>query len=127
MTSVVETQTRRIWLDDEGIVRATAKPNSMMTLEDAKEHILTVAGLCGGIRRPLVVDITGHKAMNREARKYFAGAETAKVESAAALVIRSPMAKAIGNFFMGLDKTLIPTRLFTSEEEATQWARQFLP
>jgi hypothetical protein len=49
------------------------------------------------------------------------------VVARAALVIRSPMAKAIGNFFMGLDKTLIPTRLFTSEEEATQWARQFLP
>jgi hypothetical protein len=127
MRPVVETQTQLIWLDDDGIVRATAKPNSVMTLQDAKEHILTVAGLCAGIRRPVVVDMTGHNALNREARKYFAGPETAKVESAAALVVRSPMARAIGNFFLGFDKPLIPTRLFTSEEEATQWARQFVP
>jgi hypothetical protein len=36
------------------------------------------------------------------------------------------VARAIGNFFMGLNKPLIPTRLFTSEAEALGWLREFV-
>jgi len=64
--------------------------------------------------------------MDREARRYFAGEETAKVESAAALLIESPLSKAIGNFFMGLNKPIVPTRLFTSEAEALAWLKGFV-
>ena len=42
-------------------------------------------------------------------------------------LIRSPLARAIGNFFRGLNKPLFPTRLFTSEPEAMAWLRSFLP
>jgi hypothetical protein len=48
------------------------------------------------------------------------------VESAAALLIGSPLTRAIGNFFMGLNKPLIPTRLFTSETEALAWLKGFV-
>jgi hypothetical protein len=127
MTSVVETRVQTIWLDDEGIIRATSRVGHELSLEDAKESIVKIALLCAGVRRPIVVDLTGLKAVSRDARKYFAGPDTAKVESAAALVVRSPMARAIGNFFMGFDKGLIPGRLFTSQDEALIWVRQFLP
>jgi hypothetical protein len=33
----------------------------------------------------------------------------------------------LGNFYLGLNKPLVPTRLFTSEEEAQAWLRSFLP
>jgi hypothetical protein len=67
--------------------------------------------------------MTGLVAMDREARLFFAGEETAKVESAAALIIDSLLSRAIGNFFMGLNKPIIPTRLFTSEAEALAWLK----
>jgi hypothetical protein len=44
-----------------------------------------------------------------------------------ALLVGSPMSRAIGNFFIGLNKPLIPTRLFVSEPEALAWLRGFLP
>ena len=47
--------------------------------------------------------------------------------TAAALLVLSPMARAIGNFFMGLNKAVIPTRIFTSEPLAIEWLQPYLP
>jgi hypothetical protein len=80
----------------------------------------------GWKRRVKFVDLTKVTAIHREARLYFAGEETAKVQSAAGLLIGSPLTRAIGNFFMGLNKPLIPTRLFTSEAEAIAWLKGFV-
>jgi hypothetical protein len=122
-----ETRAQVVWLDPNGILRAQSKLNVDLTLEDAQDVVRQIGGLCKDQRRPILVDLTGLKSMSRDARKYFSGPETAKVESAAALLVNSPIAKAIGNFFMGLNKGLIPARLFTSEAQALEWLREFLP
>jgi hypothetical protein len=122
-----ETKAQVVWLDESGILRAQSKPQAELDLGDAQEIIRLIGAASSGIRRPMLADLTGLKSMSREARTYFAGPETAKVESAAALLVSSPMARAIGNFFMGLNKGLIPARLFTSESLALEWLRQYLP
>lgn len=121
--SPVEVRTHLIWLEDDGIVRVKVKPNIQIFLQDAQAAIHAVSNVCGGKRHPALVDMRGLVSMDREARLYFAGEETAKVESAAALIIESPVSKAIGNFFMGLNKPIIPTRLFTSEADALVWLK----
>jgi hypothetical protein len=125
--SAVETRAQFVWLDSGGILRARSKPQCDITLADAEEIIRKIGALVGGTPRPILVDLTDTRSMSRDARKYFASPETAKVETAAALLVRSPLAKAIGNFFMGMNKGLIPARLFTSEPEALAWLRGFLP
>ena len=123
MAAPVEVRTHLIWLEDDGIVRVKVKPNIEISLQDAQAAIRAVSSVCGGKKTPALVDMRGLVGMDRGARLYFAGEETAKVESAAALIIESPLSKAIGNFFMGLNKPIIPTRLFTSEEEAIAWLK----
>lgn len=123
MPSPVEVRTHLIWLEDDGIVRVKVKPNIEISLQDAQVAIRAVSNVCGGKRCPALVDMRGLVGMDRGARLYFAGEETAKVESAAALIIESPLSKAVGNFFMGLNKPIIPTRLFTSEEAALAWLK----
>lgn len=126
MVSPVEVRTHVIWLGDDGIVRAKVKPHVTITLEDGKACVHMMSQVCGGKQTPALIDMTGLVAIERDARLYFAGEETARVESAAALLINSPVARAIGNFFMGLNKPIVPTRLFTSEEEALAWLKGFL-
>jgi hypothetical protein len=126
MVSPVEVHSHIIWLEDDGIVRVKVKPNIRIDLQNAQLTIRAVSEVCGGKRCPALVDLRGLVAMEREARLYFAGEETAKVESAAALLIESPLSRAIGNFFMGLNKPIIPTRLFTSEAEALAWLKDFV-
>jgi hypothetical protein len=127
MTQHCDVRSQSISLGDDGIIRTKMKPEVFeLELADAREVIQAVAALCGGVRRPALVDLRELRSMSRDCRKYFAGPDTAKVQSAAALLVISPVARAIGNFFMGLNKPLVPTRLFTSEADAVGWLRGFL-
>lgn len=123
MVSPVEVCNCRIWLEEDGIVRVKWGAHVRIGLAEAREAMHAISVVCGGKATPAFVDMTEITAIDREARLYFAGEETAKVESAAALLVGSPLTRAIGNFFMGLNKPLIPTRLFTSEAEALAWLR----
>lgn len=118
-----DTRTQYVWMDDQGIVHAEIKAGAQLVREDAEEVIATIAELAGGTPRPVLVDMSKARGMDRGARMYFAGAETARHESAAALIVKSPLTRALGNFFMGLNKPLVPTRLFSEETEALEWLR----
>jgi hypothetical protein len=123
MAPPTELRSQSIWLDSDGIIHAKLKPGVDIRLADAQEAVRAIASLCESGKRPILVDMTELQSMDRDARVYFAGEETAKAEMAAALLVRSPLTRAIGNFFMGLNKPLFPTRLFTSEEEALTWLK----
>jgi len=64
--------------------------------------------------------------MTRDARNYFSmnGRET-KLNSMA-IVIKSPLSRVIGNFFLGMNKPAVPTRLFDDENDAIEWLHEYL-
>jgi hypothetical protein len=125
-SQIIQTRTQKVWISEDGILHFEILPGSTVGLEDAVESIQAGALLCRGVKRPTLIDIRNIRAIQHEARQYYAGPETANVEKAAALLIGSFIGRVIGNFFLGLNKPLTPTRLFTSEEEAVQWLKEFL-
>jgi hypothetical protein len=124
--SPIVTRTARVWLDREGIVQEVDAPGSEQRVEDARENIDANRVAARGSRRPLLVDMSRVKSISREARAYYA-AEAPRVVCAVGLVVGSPLSKMIGNFFLGLNRPAIPTRLFSSTEAAASWLRQFIP
>lgn len=124
--NAIYTRTQKIWLREDGILHFLSLPEIEHELEDAIENIKVASSLGNGQRLPALIDLRKIKGMNREARAYYAGNETAKVESAAALLIDSYIGHMLGNFFMGLNKPIIPTQLFTDEAEAIDWLKTFL-
>jgi hypothetical protein len=120
------TNTERITLDETGVVRCKAFKNSLLSLTDAKENIQAVKLLAKGKKVPVFVDITETKGGTKEARSYLASAEVALVQSACALLVSSPLSQLIGNFFLGLNRTKFPTRLFNDENKAMEWLKTFL-
>ena len=118
-------RTGRIWLEEDGIVRATYFPKAEETLAEAKEHIAAVVKVSRGNKYPVLVDCRKLKSITREAREYYAGKETANAVSAMAVLMGSPVSRTLGNFFMRLNKPISPTRLFTSETEAIKWLKGF--
>ncbi len=73
----------------------------------------------------VLIDMTSVTEISKEARDYFANERTASIQRATALLIGSLVSRVIGNFFMGLNKPISPTRLFTDPEEAIQWLQTF--
>ncbi len=122
----ITTQTQKITLESSGIVKCKALDGVFIDLEDARENIHAVKVLSGGKTIPVFVDITNAKGATKEARAYFAGDEAGNVQSACALLIASPLASLIGNFFLGLNKTKFPIKLFREEDKAENWLKTFL-
>ena len=125
---ITETRTAKIWLEEDGIVRNIVLPGAAETLDDVKENVSIHARLrpMSGKRVPVLVDLRTAKSLDREARNYLASEQSAKVVSAAALLISSPLSKFLGNLFLGLGKPTYPVKLFTSEAEAVAWLKEFL-
>jgi hypothetical protein len=113
-------------LGEDGVLRFRSLPGASHTLEDARENVRAARELTeSGKLAPNLVDFSGIQSMTRDARAYYAGPETAEVMTAVAILVDSFLSRAMGNFFMGLNKPLMPTRLFSSETEALSWLRGF--
>lgn len=61
-----------------------------------------------------------------EVREYWAKVMQPDVLCAAALVCRSFFARAIGSFFMGIRKPIVPTRMFATLDKAITWSHKRL-
>jgi len=123
---IIVTRTGKIWLGEDGVLRLIYSSGAKVTLTDVKENVVVASKIINGKRRPALTDFRGLKSMTREARVYYSGEEVAKYVNAGAVLIGSPVSKIIGNFFLGLNKSIIPNRLFTSESAAIEWLKGFI-
>jgi hypothetical protein len=124
--SKVITKSETIILDSSGIVKCCIHDDYYLELDDAKENIEAIKQFGNGKPIPVLVDIRESKGGSKESRAYFASEETGKIQSACALIVSSPLSRLIGNFFIGLNKTKFPTKLFLKEDEAVAWLKTFL-
>jgi hypothetical protein len=122
----IKTRTEHIFLDATGIMKCKAFKFSEHNLEDAIENVEAVRILANGKRVPVFVDITEVKGANREAREYLASDEVAHIQVACALLVDTALSRLVGNFFLGLNKTKFPTKLFTDEAKAMEWLKTFV-
>lgn len=125
-SSLKRTRTSTIRLGDDGIVRVVMSEATIETLDEAQENIAAISEVAHGRLVPVLVDFRLVRSQDRQAREYYAGAETAKVITSVALLTGSPLSRVVANFFLGLNKPLYPTRLFTKESEALEWLKGYV-
>src|SRR5215813_8775576 len=123
MGKEIQLSTCRMWFDETlQIIRLEYARGSVTTIAGAKEQIKAFEEHFPGQQHPLLVDITKCKAVDREARAYFASPEGLKCYSACALLSKTPIGNVIGNIFLSLYGHA-NIRLFTSEREAIAWLK----
>ncbi len=114
------------WMGEDGIVRTRVKENAEITLELAKENTEAVNSFFTGKKFPILIDSRGIKSMSREAREHFSTKGRDPKTNAFGIVIGSPISRVLGNFYLGINKPPVPTKLFNNEEDALQWLKQFV-
>jgi hypothetical protein len=125
---VIVTRTNRNWLREDGILQSATLPGASQSLADAHENTAAYARLTGGKRLPLLMDLRSVSGpLHREAREFYSGAEYARVVSATALLVGSPVGRLIGTFVLRLNRPVSPIRIFTSEPEAVAWLEGYRP
>jgi hypothetical protein len=115
-----------LWLEEDGIVRVVWVPGAEVTLEDAQECMAAYLKINRGKRYPMLVDTKSMKSLARGARTYFASEEAARVASAVALIVATPVSRVLGNFYLGVSNPHLPTRLFSDEGEALAWLKEYI-
>lgn len=121
----IELPDGRVSLGDDGILRAWAAPGAQETVETARLHLQAICRLADGRRLPLLVDLRNIRSTDREARMLYSSDEFAACVCAAALLVGSAVSRVIGNFYLGFNKAIYPTHLFTEEPDALTWLEQF--
>ncbi|HZI11771.1 MAG TPA: hypothetical protein VE153_15415 [Myxococcus sp.] len=121
-----ENETRTVVFTFTDIIIGRFRAGAEVTLDDARENVALCRQMNAGRKRPVLVDLRAVKSQSAEARAYLAGREGSEICQAVGLLIDSPLSRVLGNFYLGMNKPVVPTRLFTSEEEALAWLRSFL-
>ncbi|HWY10262.1 MAG TPA: hypothetical protein VN026_03000 [Bacteroidia bacterium] len=114
------------WMGPDGIARTKVKPNAEITLNHALENTKVVTSFFLDKKFPILIDSRGIKSMSREAREHFSTRGRDSKTSAFGIVIKSPLSRVIGNFFLGLNRPAVPTRLFDNETDALVWLKKHL-
>ena len=125
---VDETSTQKLYWDEDNQIVFGECLDMFHSEEKAKENIDAyerVRDRLGKEKTRVLVDMREIKGVSRDAREYYANERTASIQRATALVIKSPLSRVIANFFMGLNRPLTPTRMFTDVDEAIEWLQSF--
>lgn len=123
-----KTSQGEVWMDKDGVLYQDYPPGTEITLEDSLDELRAYrANFCKAVRRPIIVDISNVKTVSKEARNIYSSNETAEILSAAALIVSNPVSRIMGNFYMGINKTIMPVRMFSTTMDAKNWLKDFLP
>jgi hypothetical protein len=111
-------------LDERGFVYTRVAPGSEIQLQDAKENTAKVIEVSKGANYPILVNLKEIKSISKEARDHFSMRGRKPNVTAIAMLVASPLSRIIGNFFLGLNRPTVPTKMFTSEEDAIHWMKR---
>jgi hypothetical protein len=122
---IIETRAFRTYLKDHVCI-TVVKPDMIVDIEDARENTRIVRELSDNNVLPILVDLRHINHITKEARDHFSMKERVPAVNAIAMVVKSPVSRIIGNFFLGLNKPVVPTQMFGTESKAMLWLDQFI-
>lgn len=115
------------WLSEDGIMITINNKHTIHNIDDAIENLRITHLVAGDKARPLLVDMTYVKTMDRDAREEYMKPGNEKYVSAVALLTKSNMGRVVANIFMNFQKHLVPVKMFNDPVKAKEWLMQYLP
>jgi hypothetical protein len=101
---------------------------TMDNAKDARENMAFFQNYARSLGKPIgnVVIMANMLSQDAEARRAYGEADPRLVYGAG-LVVESALSRALGSFFVGLARPVVPTRLFDSVEKAVEWLKTMRP
>lgn len=122
---IIKTRTSEIWIDEQDIYHLTYTKGAEVILEDTLNECRIIGEMSDHKKVSIMADLNLCTSVSRESRKYYAGKEANEIFKTAALLVGTQISRAIGNFFLGLNNPVMPVRLFTSENKALKWLKEY--
>jgi hypothetical protein len=111
------------WFED-GILCSISKNMPAQNLEEVKKTIEEFKKIIDGKKVCMLLDVTYSPESTKEIRDY-AALEFPKFTKAIAMISKSALGKMLANLFFTLKTQPYPTKMFTDENEAKAWLKQY--
>jgi hypothetical protein len=121
----IRTSVAEMFIDSDGILHIKILEGVHVTIEKSKEYYNVSNQLLEGKKALVLVDGSAKFTITKEAKAYGAGIEIAENRIAVAFVTNSLVNKVMVNCYIKLYKPIVPTQLFSSEENALKWLKTF--
>jgi hypothetical protein len=115
-----------IVLREDGILELHTSNDHVYSIEDTKENVAAFGQLTNHQKVPVLILGGSFSSLTPETRKFMATEESLLYSKAEAFLLKSLAQKILINFYIKFDKPLVPTRVFTKEDEAIKWLKGFL-
>lgn len=106
------------------IVLAVPRPGYLQSEEDARRSLAELDRIAAADGRKLAVIVHVNRVASQDAgaRRVWSRERSHETRVATALVCSTLLSRAIGSFFLGLNRSAVPTRMFATLAEAQEWA-----
>jgi len=113
---------------DPDIIIIVPREGTMDTGRDARENVAYFHEYARKFGRTIgsVVIMSNMLGQEPEARRAYTEIDP-KLVYGGALVVESALSRALGSFFVGLTRPIVPTKLFDSVESAVEWLKTMRP
>ena len=123
---ITESPSSIYWFDAEGILCATIKKDApVLSLQERKAAFENFRDKMGDKKICMMVDITNAAPLTRETQN-FNFSQYPRVFKAIAFISRSAYGRMLGHLYLGMHANPFPFKIFSSEEDARTWIRDYL-
>jgi hypothetical protein len=108
------------------VLLAVPRPGFAQTVSAAEKSLVEMDRLArlAGRKQAIIVLVDRVVSQDVGSRRVWSRPRPGETRCAQALVCGSPLARAVGSFFLGLNKGPITTRMFATLDEAIAWSSQ---
>ncbi len=111
------------WVEN-GILFFEYKPDVILNLNVAKKVVADRIRFQNEKSYPVLCDIRGIIDTDKSGRDYLAHSGS-MLTKAVGLIVHQKVSITISNFYLHVSKPTVPTRLFTSKEDAIDFLKQY--
>jgi len=110
----------------DNILIVSYRKNLIINLDVAQKIVLQRISFTRGQKMAAMIFSQGVTSMEKPAREYLASKKGTEGLYASAIIVNSPFSRFMGKFFLMVNKTSIPVKLFSNISSAEKWLQQFI-
>lgn len=110
----------------DGIVFVKFGDHELITFEDSVEILQACESYLGDKKAPFLYQIGKYMNVTKEAREFSASPEGLKCSLAEAFILDSIAHRIIADFYLNINKPVVPTKFFKTIPEGEIWLKTFL-
>lgn len=108
------------------ILVVTYKSGLHITLEIAQKIVTDRLSFTEDKKLAAMIMSHGVISMDKPAREYLASEEGTNGLTATAIIVDSSFSRALGNFFLFVNKTKMPVKIFSNIPRAIKWLQKYI-